>query len=163
MGAPLSTDFQKRVLLRCERRPLLPGAPDRLGLRHEGVGARLLLAHRVVPLLVGLLLTLLLLRAVLLGPLLLGLLAQCARSLPSCSVVGGRLCACAASAASPSPQALMILQKVLVFMGAFSRVPLATAASPGAQRRSIGIAVTGALPVRPGHARGAGLNDAPAG
>src|SRR5258706_6065881 len=80
-GAERLPAAEQRVLLRRERPTLLPRPPHRFRLRHVAGGARLLLAQRVVVLLVGLLLALPLLVALLLGPLLLGLLAQRARVL----------------------------------------------------------------------------------
>jgi hypothetical protein len=52
---------EQRVVIGRERRPLLPASPDGLALRRVGRGTRLILAQRVVPLLVGLLLATLLL------------------------------------------------------------------------------------------------------
>jgi hypothetical protein len=72
---------EQRVALGRKRRPLLPGSSHRLPLCDVGIGARLLLAHGVVPLLVGLLLARLLLLRALLGALLLGLLTQGTRVL----------------------------------------------------------------------------------
>jgi hypothetical protein len=79
---------EQRIAIGRERRPLLPALPDRACLRHVGVVARLLLAQRVVPLLVGLLLALLLLLLHVPRPLLLGILAQ--RAGVPAELLGGR-------------------------------------------------------------------------
>ena len=71
-----------------KRRSLPPGSPYGLALRRIGLGARLIPAQRVVPVLVGLLLAAVLLPCPLLGALLLGFLTQGAGI--SAELLGGR-------------------------------------------------------------------------